>query len=129
MTLDEFISQHGIELKKIGRVDENPYMDSDQPMYHYLMTLFMGGREFCAYLSTGTGWTREPGISDLLECLILDASGFDRSQSFEDWADEYGYDPDSRKAERIYKAVEVESLRLKEFFGDDLFEEALSLEF
>lgn len=129
MTLDEFIAQHGIELKKIGRVDENPYMDSNYPMYHYLMTLSMGGREFCAYFSTGTGWIREPGISDLLECLILDASGFDRSQSFEDWADEYGYDPDSRKAERIYKAVEVESLRLKEFFGDDLFEEALSLEF
>ena len=132
MTLDEFITRHGIELKKIGRVVENPNMDSGKPMYpmyHYLMTISMGDREFCAYLSTGTGWIREPGISDLLECLILDASWFDRSQSFEDWADEYGYDPDSRKAERLYKTVEVESLRLKEFFGGDLFEEALSLEF
>lgn len=129
MTLEEFITQHGIELKKIGRLVENPYMDSDQPMYHYLMSISMGDREFCAYLSTGTGWTSEPSVSDLLECLILDASVVDRSQSFEDWADEYGYDPDSRKAERLYKTVEVESLRLKEFFGDDLFEEALSLEF
>ena len=127
MTLDEFITQHGIELKEIRRVEENPYMDSDHPMYHYLMTLSMGDREFCAYLSMGTGWTREPSVSNLLECLILDASGVDRSQSFEDWADEYGYDPDSRKAKRLYKTIEVESLRLKEFFGDDLFEEAISL--
>lgn len=128
MTLNEFIAKWGIKLKEIEPVDENPNMDTSAPMYHYRMTLSMGGRELSTFLSTGTGWEREPNAYDLLECLISDASGWDQSRSFEEWAEDYGYDTDSRKAERIYKTIGTEAMRLKEFLGE-AYSEALDLEF
>jgi len=128
MTLNEFITKWGIELKEIEPVDENPNMDTSDPMYHYCMTLSMGDRELFSFFSTGIGWTRYPNAADLLECLTSDASGWDQSRSFEEWAEDYGYDTDSRKAERIYKTIGAETMRLKTFLGE-AYNEALDLEF
>jgi hypothetical protein len=41
------------------------------------------------YFSQGPAISREPTIEDVLDCLVLDASGAD---SFEDWCAEFGYD-------------------------------------
>lgn len=43
-----------------------------------------------------------PELRDVLYCLVSDASALD-ARSFEDWASEYGYDADSRKAEQTYR--------------------------
>ncbi len=67
----------------------------------------------------------EPKAAEVLSCLASDAAGFDNAQSFEDWADEYGYDADSRKAEKIYKAVEKAAHRLRAFLGDSAYETLL----
>lgn len=52
----------------------------------------------------GSSWmTRRlppPALADVLWCLFSDAETF--GQTFEDWADSFGYDRDSRGAERIY---------------------------
>lgn len=51
----------------------------------------------------GTGHNGSPPSAELiLDALASDASGTD--QTFEDWAADYGLDPDSRAAERTYKA-------------------------
>ena len=59
----------------------------------------------------------EPSASDVLSSLCLDASVLDFS-SFEEWADDYGYDPDSRKAEAIYRACLQNTLALRRYLGD-----------
>jgi len=41
-----------------------------------------------------------PTAADVLYCLVLDAQASD--ELFETWADNFGYDQDSRKAEAIY---------------------------
>ena len=66
-----------------------------------------------------------PELEDLLDCLASDASGIENSPDFEDWCGEYGYDTDSRKAEKIFKTVEHQARRLKQFLGDDLYEALL----
>jgi hypothetical protein len=61
----------------------------------------------------------------VLDSLASDAAGYENSPDFGDWCGEYGYDEDSRKAERIFKDVERQSAKLKKFLGDDLYETLL----
>lgn len=46
----------------------------------------------------------EPSQDDFLSCISRDADCVRHGQSFEEFADEFGYDEDSRAAERIYNA-------------------------
>lgn len=43
----------------------------------------------------------KPGLEEVMYALLLDARAVE--YSFEDWAAEYGYDSDSRKAEALYR--------------------------
>ena len=63
---------------------------------------------------------------DLFESLLLDAGAIDYA-TFEDWAADYGYDVDSRKAEAIYKECLRIGLALRVGFGNDNFELAREL--
>lgn len=54
-----------------------------------------------------------------------DAAGVENATSFEDWCEEYGYDTDSRCAERTFKACKHATERLKNFLGNDLYETLL----
>lgn len=71
---------------------------------------------------TGSAHTTEPTAADVMECLLSDAATLTDITSFEDWANELGYDTDSRKAERAYKAVVRQGERLAYLLGDDLLE-------
>ena len=73
------------------------------------------------YPTTRNGWTSKalpaPSATDVLYCLALDASALDAG-CFELWADEYGYERDSRAAEVIYKACIDSALAMRAVFGD-----------
>jgi hypothetical protein len=58
-----------------------------------------------------------PTAADVLGCLCSDAQGVDHGETFEDWASDFGYDTDSRKAERIYHECQSIALRLRGFLG------------
>lgn len=60
-----------------------------------------------------------PNAFDVMYNLCADACGLQNSSCFEEWAQEYGYDEDSREAERIYNAVKSQTKRLKNMLGDD----------
>lgn len=55
-----------------------------------------------------------PDLADVVHCLLMDASGTD--ERFEDWAAELGFDPDSRKAERMYEACRDTAAALRRTF-------------
>lgn len=59
-----------------------------------------------------------PDLVDVLHCLIMDSEVLERS-GFDEWANEYGYDLDSRKAEQIYRLCVEQSLRLRALLGQD----------
>lgn len=48
----------------------------------------------------------KPTLSEVLDSLAMDASDFLYGIDFEEWAENLGYDMDSRKAEKIYKACQ-----------------------
>ncbi len=54
----------------------------------------------------------KPGLADVMHSLLLDGEPFFNAQSFEDWADEFGYDKDSRKAEATYRECDATGRKL-----------------
>lgn len=58
-----------------------------------------------------------PDLADVLYSLALDASVLDAG-SFEEWAEEFGYDTDSRAAEGLYRACLDIALKLRNGLGE-----------
>ena len=118
-TLAQFIAEHHITASA-ERADENPNMaDMPRGSSHWKVTLRLGRRRIVVPFSQGPAICQEPTAADVLNCLASDAAGFENARSFEDWCSEYGYDTDSRKAEKTYKAVEKQSDQLKRLLADD----------
>lgn len=94
-------------------------MDDWQRESHpWTVVLRYQGRQMTINFWTGQ-LVGEPDTCDVLTCIAPDASGFDNAGSFEEWASEYGYDADSREAEKIYKAVEKQTHKLRRLLDDD----------
>ena len=105
-----------IESEMVG---ENPSNPDWTDAYHYKVTLYRNNprRQLTTHYSMGYAHCYEPVAVDVLDCLISDASSIDYAMGFEDWAADFGYDTDSRKAERIYKACESIGHKVKKFLG------------
>lgn len=62
---------------------------------------------------------KKPELAEVLDSIASDVSGLEDGEiSFEEWAANYGYDSDSRKAESIFHACEVEALQLRTLLGE-----------
>lgn len=59
-----------------------------------------------------------PLLRDVLYCLVLDSSVIDCA-TFEEWASEYGYDTDSREAEKTYSACLATALQMRAIVGNE----------
>jgi hypothetical protein len=64
-----------------------------------------------------SGKAIEPNPADVMYSLIIDSDALDAS-SFEDWAGNFGYDADSRNAEKIYRACLKIALKLRNGLGE-----------
>lgn len=63
-----------------------------------------------------------PSLADVMHSLLLDASAID-SPTYEDWAGDFGYEPDSRKGEAIYRQCLDHALRLRAALGDTVLQQ------
>jgi len=103
------------------RVHENPnIMREGKPWSadHWKVTLRCQRRQFTTYFSKGHGHGGvAPTADEVLECLASDSAGYDCARSFEDWAADYGYDPDSRTAEKTYKIIGKQTKAIKRLLG------------
>lgn len=99
-----------------------PIPEDFQDSNPWTVTITYQRRRMTVPFFTGSAISKEPTAADVLSCLLSDASCHDNARSFEDFASDLGYDSDSRKAERIYKACGSISKRLHRLLGDD-FEE------
>jgi hypothetical protein len=104
---------------EITMTNELPPEDMGMPRGSnaWRVVLKMGRRQLTTPFYTGPA-LGEPSTADVLGCLLSDASGFESSRTFEEWCSDYGYDTDSRRAERTYKAIEAQSVKLRRFLGD-----------
>src|ERR1051325_1746512 len=123
MLLTTFVRNNRIAMTS-ERVDRNPNMSSDSYMDHWKVTLRHNGHTMTTYFSMGYGHNgKAPQAEDVLDCLASDSAGIDND--FEDWCREYGYDSDSRAAERIYNTCTRQSAKLRKFLGEDPYQQLL----
>lgn len=87
---------------------------------NYSVKLSFEGRTMTAQWWAGS-LAGIPSLTDVISTLCLDSSSVDGVDSFEEWAENIGYDTDSREAERIYKATVSQAKRFKKFIGQDYY--------
>ncbi len=98
--------------------DSNPNMVDSDKMDNWRCVLRYQGRSMVVHFSMGYGHNgKEPTVKDVLSSLALDSSC--DGMSFEYWCDDYGYESDSRKVERTYKACIKQTKALKRLLGAD----------
>lgn len=118
MKLKTRIHQDNIRAEASWRGKPPAYVDGMDNMNWYDVTLKMGRRQYTIPFGMGYAHTSEPTAYDVLACLLSDASSAENARSFEEWAGDYGYDTDSRSAERTYNAVVKQTEKLRRFLGD-----------
>jgi hypothetical protein len=126
MNIKEFIRKPVTSIE-VEWADSNPNMDSDPKWQanHYKVKLRRAGKQLTTYFSMGIALSNEPSAEDVLDCLASDACGVENARSFEDWCSEYGYDTDSRKAEKTFKLCTKQARQLRQFLGDDDYQTLL----
>jgi hypothetical protein len=67
-----------------------------------------------------------PSLVDVLGSLTSDASAALHCRDFEDFCNEYGYDTDSRAAEKVYAACTQVHFELYKLLGGGLYETLLA---
>ena len=75
--------------------------DTDSGRTHWEYTLQRVCHKLTGQFSQGSAHRSPPKLKGILSCLIMDADGAD-ALTFEEWCSDFGYDTDSRKAERIF---------------------------
>lgn len=95
------------------------FEDDKESRNIYNVTVKRNGKQFNFKFGDSIANTKaghEPCEYDVLACITKS----EPEDTFEDFCSSYGYDTDSRKAERIYKAIQREFKGINRVFGDVL---------
>lgn len=117
----EIKQKHGRVTERFSfRTGTGNRVNAGPAMHHELESLGdvvrARGRSF--YIDKGSRWeAKAPKLADVLQCLASDAGALE--ETFEDWCSNYGYDSDSRKAEKTYRACVETAQQLVRLFGFD----------
>lgn len=116
---NEFANKFGVKLSVIGEPKYRKYFAEDkEPRFVFKLRLKRNKKQYTfTFGQSISEGSKEPNLYDVLACLTK----YD-PYSFEDFCSEYGYDSDSRKAEKIYNAVCKEYEAVERLFGDCLDE-------
>ena len=112
---EKFAQKHGIKLSFIGDSKYKKHFTGDKEQrYVFKCRLTRAGQsytfDFGQSIKSGA---EEPTIYDVLACLQKYDVG-----DFENFCSDFGYDNDSRAAERTYKAVCKEFAAVDRLFSD-----------
>jgi uncharacterized protein YodC (DUF2158 family) len=72
------------------------------------------GKAIC---EAGITRANDPALRDIVHSILMDSEVIDHG-SFESWAMDYGYNPDSRKAEATYRTCLEHGLKLRLAIGN-----------
>lgn len=112
---NDFAKKHGVTLKVIGEPEYRPYfLDDKEERFVFKLQLSRKGKRhtFTFGQSIASG-SEEPDMYSVLAAIEKNDP-----EDFEWFCSNYGYDTDSRKAEKIYKAVCREYAAVQRLFAD-----------
>jgi hypothetical protein len=94
-----------------GRVPDNM-----RGMTPYKCTLKYQGRQLTTPFFMGS--IGVPDVADVLSNLLSETNGVECGD-FEGWCSDFGYDSDSRSAERVYKQCKAMAPKVRALLGHD----------
>ncbi len=106
------IAEYGV------KTDWDKLDEWQQKAHPYTVKLKYDDRQMTIPFFMGSALTHEPTDEDVMICLIADYSVTD--ETFEEFCANFGYDEDSRKAEKIYKQCVRNGKKIKKLLGPDL---------
>jgi hypothetical protein len=95
--------------------------------HHWRVTFKTPLGKLTTLFSQGAAHTDFPVEGEVLECLVLDTRDIEET-TFEEWASNYGYDEDSRKAEKIYQTCKEVARKLDAMLSSDALAELYAIE-
>jgi len=120
MDITEYVAAKGITLEILS---ETTTGIGDDTQYKTTVRLAYDDRTLETPFEFGTDTLGGHALDDradlVLDNLVFDVSIYRRSESFEDFADEFGINPDSRSELALYEAMGDAAARLAEFVGGD----------
>jgi len=60
-----------------------------------------------------------PDLAEVLDALAAQAAVIEETSCYEEWAAQMGFDPDSRRGERVYRSERRQAKLLRELLGDE----------
>lgn len=120
---NEFALKHGIKLI-INGYEYKTHFDDNKLRYVFNLTLKCGKKQYTfEFGQSEAAGSEEPTMYDVLACLTKYDPG-----TFENFCGDYGYDTDSRKAEKTYKAVCREFAAMERLFSPEILEEMAEIQ-
>lgn len=116
-TLKALARKVRIESTHGAKLDYDKQDDWQRSANGYRCTLRYKGRRYSFDFWQGVAHTEDPTAENCLDCLLSDAQGGD--QAFEDFCGDFGYDTDSRKAERLWRACQKTAREMRRLLGED----------
>jgi hypothetical protein len=115
---NEFAQKHNVKLSMLS-VEYKPYFNESICRYVFTLRLFAGRKQYTfTFGQSLMKQSEEPTMYDVLACLQKYDVG-----SFEDFCYGFGYNEDSKHAERTYKAVCKEYAAVRRLFTQEQIEE------
>lgn len=111
---NDFMTKVGATMK-VKFLGNMPYFDDDKESRDvYQITLKRNGKEYSFRFGQSIANKRiAPTAYDVLACLTKYDPG-----TFDNFCSDFGYDTDSRKAEKTYFAIQKEYAGVVKIFGD-----------
>lgn len=110
MDFREYVEQNGWRTEVVtdhGIRTGGPHNDAWEH-HAYTVRLINGdGVAMVTPWMQGVGITADPTeqTAEIADSLVSDVWSYRQRDNFEDWAEDFGYDTDSRAAEKIYNAI------------------------
>ena len=105
----------GLKMKVLSNEYSTTHFNDNIGRYVFKIRLIKGGKQYTFNFGQSVAeGNNEPTLYDVLTCLQKYDVG-----TFEDFCDDFGYDNDSRTAEKTYNAVAKEFQAMERLFNSD----------
>ena len=116
----DFLAKHGISFSFKLANTKRPSWDENRQCNHFVVTFKKGGRRVSFdFFDSISNFEKGITVLDAYSALSCCSSELYCPDTFEEFCNEFGYDNDSRQAEKTFKALSKFSAKLQKFFDTE----------
>lgn len=124
----DFLAKYGITFSfKLANTKTPDWKDDYRPVNHFVATFKRGKNKVSLdYFDSINNYQKDITEISAYSALTCCSSEINCPDTFEDFCSEFGYEEDSRKAEKTFRALKKFSDKLKKFFDTEEIRDDLS---